>query len=94
MASVLSDNATTLPSPLDQPFYSCERLAEIFDLSANYVRRLFSNEPDVVNLGDRRIILRIPHSAVVRILTQRAIGAKKSNIEKFFQGKNARRRKS
>lgn len=94
MSKALSENPPTLPPPLDQPFYSCERLAEIFDLSPNHVRRLFGNEPGTKDLGDRRVILRIPHSVVVRVLEHRDVGAKKSAVQKFFEGKKTRRRKS
>ena len=88
-ATFENDEVTVLPAPLNQPFYSCERLAEIFDLSPNYIRRLFAKEPDTLNLGDRRVILRIPHSAVVRVLKRREIGAKKSILEKLNERRKA-----
>ena len=60
-------------NPLREKHYSVIELATIWNLSDDFVRRLFRNEPGVVHItehhpGRRRYeVLRIPESVALRV---------------------------
>lgn len=57
--------------------YSVQEVADMWNVSANTVRRTFSSEPGVIEFGSdetrwsrKRKIMRIPHSVLVRVHQQ------------------------
>ena len=59
--------------PFEERHYSVQQLAHAWNLSSDFVRRLFCNEPGVTEWvqqqrGRRRYrVIRIPHSVAVRV---------------------------
>lgn len=63
-------------------------VAEILDVSRDTVRRMFCEEPGVVNVGPQKgnacrpyRILRIPRSVLERFITTRSVNRKESTEE-------------
>jgi len=63
-----------------QRHYTVAEIAQLWELSADFVRRIFSNEPGVLVLGDeprpgtrRYRTLRIPESVVARVHKRLAV---------------------
>ena len=68
------------PEPLNERHYSVQQLADSWNMSSDFVRRLFCNEPGVTEWvqqrrGRRRYrVIRIPESVAVRVY-RRALAA-------------------
>jgi DNA-binding LacI/PurR family transcriptional regulator len=66
---------------MNEEFRTVAQVAEMLGVSGDTVRRLFSNEPGVIDLGQREIsrgkrryrVLRIPSAVVARFLERRSV---------------------
>jgi hypothetical protein len=66
---------------MNEEFRTVARVAEMLGVSTDTVRRLFSNEPGVIDLGQREMsrgkrryrVLRIPSTVVARFLERRSV---------------------
>jgi AraC-like DNA-binding protein len=70
---------TSAESPGVKDFYSVAEVAALLNLSPDTIRRLFTDEPGVIALGEehprgkrKRITLRIPREVVERVKRKRA----------------------
>jgi hypothetical protein len=80
-----SEGSSSYPAPLE-PHYKVSEIAQQWNVSEDTVRRMFSDEPGVLKIGEgsrllrgrgkrykrRYFVLRIPHSVLVR-MTDRLI---------------------
>jgi hypothetical protein len=89
LAAVAEKLSTTLPSASLERHYSPEELSQIWNLSADTVRRLFEREPGVLVIERSRSrarryrTLRIPESVAQRVhrrLSNPANGSSSSRI--------------
>lgn len=65
---------------MNEQYLTVAEVAEMLDVSRDTVRRMFANEPGVVNVGPQRSrtgrpyrVLRIPRSVLERVLAGRAV---------------------
>jgi helix-turn-helix protein len=66
---------------MNEEFRTVAQVAEMLGVSEDTVRRLFSNEPGVIDLGQRETsrgkrryrVLRIPSTVVARFLERRSV---------------------
>jgi hypothetical protein len=74
--SVMASNPIVLPS--EEPHYSVGKIAEMWDLSENAVRRMFQDYPGVLHVGaGKRDVLRIPASVLRRFHEERSRGLRR-----------------
>ncbi len=66
---------------MNDEYLTVAEVADMLDVSEDTVRRMFANEPGVINLGHeqepgsrRYRILRIPRRVLNRVINERAVG--------------------
>jgi len=65
----------TTKSPFVEYHYTVAQIAKMWQLSSDSVRRLFGQEPGVVDVGNgRRAMLRVPQSVLDRVHEKRSRG--------------------
>lgn len=67
---------------MNEQYLTVAEVAEMLDVSSDTVRRVFADEPGVINIGPRNRgadrpyrILRIPRAVLERFLAERAVKA-------------------
>lgn len=75
LREVNGGNTQPVSEALSGRYYSVKEIADLLNLSQDYVRKLFQNEPGVLVLGDqsskykrRYTTLRIPESVLRRVV--------------------------